>query len=95
MNEKFLHLTRGSMISAWMIIGAGFGVALGILFDSIPLGIGVGLSIGVAVGIGLENVLKGNFKLEGHSRKKQMVLIGTLILVLCLLIMGYIFVVSR
>jgi hypothetical protein len=49
----------GSMIGVGIAIGAGFGVALGLVLDSLGLGIAIGVSLGVAIGAGMEQRRKG------------------------------------
>ena len=50
---------RGSTIAIWILIGAGFGVALGLAFFNLALGIAIGVSIGVAIGIAMDHRCKG------------------------------------
>ena len=45
---------KGYWISMGMSIGAGFGVALGLVFDNLALGIAFGAGFGVAIGAVLE-----------------------------------------
>jgi hypothetical protein len=45
---------KGYWISMGMSIGAGFGVALGLVFDNLALGIALGAGFGVAIGAVLE-----------------------------------------
>lgn len=45
---------KGYWISLGMSIGAGFGVALGLVFDNLALGIAIGAGFGVAIGAALE-----------------------------------------
>jgi hypothetical protein len=42
------------MIAAGIPVGAGFGVALGLVFDNLALGIAIGTAIGVALGAAME-----------------------------------------
>jgi len=46
--------SKGYWISIGMSIGAGFGVALGLVFDNLALGIALGAGFGVAIGAALE-----------------------------------------
>lgn len=48
-----LH-SQGYWISIGMSIGAGFGVALGLVFGNLALGIALGAGFGVAIGAALE-----------------------------------------
>ena len=43
----------GNMIALGLTIGAGLGVALGLVFDNLALGIAIGAGMGMAVGAGL------------------------------------------
>ncbi|MCL7454319.1 MAG: hypothetical protein M8467_14865 [Anaerolineae bacterium] len=43
----------GNMVAVGLAIGAGFGVALGLVFDNLALGIAIGAGMGMAVGAGL------------------------------------------
>jgi hypothetical protein len=45
---------KGYWISMSMSIGAGFGVALGLVFDNLALGIALGAGFGMAIGAALE-----------------------------------------
>lgn len=79
---------QGSFIGLWIAIGAGFGVALGILFDSIPLGIAIGGSIGVAIGAALENTTIRNRSSEDPREERlQMQMIGIGLLLLGLMVL--------
>jgi hypothetical protein len=49
----------GRMIGVGIAIGAGFGVALGLVLDSLGLGIAIGVSLGVAIGAGMEQRRRG------------------------------------
>jgi hypothetical protein len=42
------------MIGAWIAIGAGAGVALGLILDNLALGIAIGAAIGTAIGASVE-----------------------------------------
>ena len=44
-------------IGLWLVIGAGIGTTLGIIFDNLPLGIGLGTALGLVFGaaISLKN----------------------------------------
>ena len=52
-DERGRH-PRGYWVSAGMSIGAGLGVALGLVFDQLALGIAIGAGIGVAIGSSME-----------------------------------------
>jgi len=45
---------QGYWISIGISIGAGFGVAVGLVFDNLALGIAMGAGMGVAIGAALE-----------------------------------------
>jgi hypothetical protein len=40
----------GAALPAWIAIGAGIGVALGVAMDNMPLWLAVGIGLGVAIG---------------------------------------------
>jgi hypothetical protein len=40
-------------ISDWLVIGAGIGTSLGIIFHNLPLGIGLGAALGLVFGAAL------------------------------------------
>ena len=40
-------------ISDWFIIGAGIGIAFGIIFDNLPIGISIGAALGLIFGAAL------------------------------------------
>jgi hypothetical protein len=42
-----------NMIAVGLAIGAGAGVALGLVFDNLALGIAIGAGMGMAIGAGL------------------------------------------
>lgn len=52
-DDQELH-PRGYWISLGISIGAGFGVAMGLVFDNLALGIAMGAGFGVAIGSALE-----------------------------------------
>jgi hypothetical protein len=54
---------QGYWISTGMSIGAGFGVALGLVFDNLALGIAIGAGFGVAIGAALEQRNKDKIRL--------------------------------
>ncbi len=37
-------------IGDWLVIGAGIGVAFGIIFDNLPIGISIGAALGLVFG---------------------------------------------
>jgi hypothetical protein len=43
----------GNMVALGLAIGAGAGVALGLVFDNLALGIAIGAGMGMAIGAGL------------------------------------------
>lgn len=54
---------QGHWISMGISIGAGFGVALGLVFDNLALGIALGAGFGVAIGTALEQRNKNETRL--------------------------------
>lgn len=53
---------KGYWISMGMSVGAGFGVALGLVFDNLALGIALGAGFGVAIGAALEQRIKDKIR---------------------------------
>jgi hypothetical protein len=53
---------QGYWISVGMSIGAGFGVALGLVFDNLALGIAIGAGFGIAIGSALEQKNKDKMR---------------------------------
>jgi hypothetical protein len=43
----------GNMVAMGLVIGAGGGVALGLVFHNLALGIAIGAGMGMAIGAGL------------------------------------------
>jgi len=37
-------------INDWFVIGAGLGIAFGIIFDNLPIGISIGAALGLVFG---------------------------------------------
>lgn len=60
-SEQGRHPT-GYWIGTGMSLGAGFGVALGIVFDNFALGIAIGAGLGSAIGAALEQSHKGEVR---------------------------------
>ena len=81
-NNQELH-PRGYWISLGISIGAGFGVALGLVFDNLALGIAMGAGFGVAIGSALEQKNKDQIRppTEQEQRmQKWSVVLGLLML---------------
>lgn len=78
---------KGYWISIGMSIGAGFGVALGLVFDNLALGIALGAGFGVAIGAALEQRNKDELRpLTGQEIKLQRWGLGIGLLVLLLVV---------
>jgi len=76
---------QGYWIGIGMIIGAGLGVAMGIVFDNLTIGIAMGTGVGVAIGATLEQRNKDNIRpLSEQEAKFQKwgMAIGLIILLL-------------
>ncbi len=48
---------KNDPISEWLVVGAGVGITLGIVFDNLAMGIGMGAALGLVLGaaISLKN----------------------------------------
>ena len=74
---------KGYWISIGISIGAGFGVALGLVFDNLALGIAIGAGVGVSIGAALEQKNKDNVRQPTEQEQKMQkwgVAVGLLIL---------------
>ncbi|MFN2234450.1 MAG: hypothetical protein ACK2U1_09485 [Anaerolineales bacterium] len=74
---------KGYWISIGISIGAGFGVALGLVFDNLALGIAIGAGVGVSIGAALEQKNKDNLRQPTEQEQKMQkwgVAVGLLIL---------------
>lgn len=82
--DQELH-PRGYWISIGISIGAGFGVALGLVFDNLALGIAMGAGFGVAIGSALEQKNKDQIRPPTEPEQKMQkwgVALGLLMLLL-------------
>ena len=68
-DDQELH-PRGYWVSLGISIGAGFGVALGLVFDNLALGIAMGAGFGVAIGSVLEQKNKDQIRLPTEQEQK-------------------------
>ena len=78
-------LRLGNMVATGMAIGAGFGVALGLVLDNLALGIAIGVGMGMAVGAALGG--RGMVSADGEGAPSRVWLaalvgIGLLILLI-------------
>ena len=74
---------QGYWISIGISIGAGFGVALGLVLDNLALGIAIGAGFGVAIGSALEQKNKDKLRPLTEQEKKIQkwgVVLGLLVL---------------
>ena len=94
-DDQELH-PRGYWISLGISIGAGFGVALGLVFDNLALGIAMGAGFGVAIGSALEQKNKDQIRPPTEQEQKMQkwgVVLGLLMLIVfaglftCILVM--------
>ena len=86
---------KGYWISLGISIGAGFGVALGLVFDNLALGIALGAGLGVAIGAVLEQRNKDELRpLTEQEIKLQRWGLGIGLLML-LLVVGIFLVIRR
>jgi len=67
--EGELH-PQGYWISMGISIGAGFGVALGLVLDNLALGIAIGAGFGVAIGAAWEQQNKDKLRPITEQEKK-------------------------
>ena len=75
---------KGYWISTGISIGAGFGVALGLVFDNLALGIAMGAGFGIAIGSALEQQNKDKLRplSEPEKRLQRWGLIAGLLMLL-------------
>ena len=81
-SDEELH-PRGYWVSLGISIGAGFGVALGLVFDNLALGIAMGAGFGVAIGSALEQKNKDQIRPPTEQEQKMQkwgVVLGLLML---------------
>jgi heme/copper-type cytochrome/quinol oxidase subunit 2 len=74
---------RGYWVSLGISIGAGFGVAMGLVFDNLALGIAMGAGFGVAIGSALEQKNKDQIRPPTEQEQKMQkwgVVLGLLML---------------
>jgi hypothetical protein len=62
---------QGYWIGIGISIGAGFGVALGLVLDNLGLGIAIGAGMGVAIGAALEQQNKDKIRPFNEQEKKM------------------------
>ena len=75
---------QGYWMGIGMIMGTGFGVALGTAFDNLALGIAMGSGMGVAIGAALEQRNKDKIRPLTEQEKKMQkwgVALGVLLLI--------------
>jgi hypothetical protein len=76
---------EGYWTSLGISIGAGFGVALGLVFDNLALGMAMGAGFGVAIGAALERRNKENLRpLTAQELKGRKWAVGLGLVVLAL-----------
>lgn len=75
------------MVGVAIPIGAGFGVALGLVLDNLALGIAIGAAMGVAIGAALEQNRRGTAAETRAAGRRQLrfLAVGGLALLLGLL----------
>jgi len=74
---------QGYWISAGISIGAGFGVALGLVLDNLALGIAIGAGAGVAIGAAYEQKKSNKLRplnVQEKTMQKWGVALGLLVL---------------
>lgn len=71
-----------------MVMGTGFGVALGTVFDNLAIGIALGAGMGVAIGAALEQQNKDKLRPFNEQEKKMQKWGVTLGVFLLLIFMG-------
>jgi len=83
---------QGYWISIGMSIGAGFGVALGLVFDNLAIGIAVGTGFGLTIGSALEQRNKDKTRpLTEKERRLQIWGLGLGLLVLFVVVGLFVF----
>lgn len=76
---------QGYWIGIGISMGAGFGVALGLVFDNLALGIAMGVGFGVAIGTALEKKNKDRVRSPTEQEMKMLrwgVTLGLLMLLI-------------
>ena len=94
-DDQELH-PRGYWVSLGISIGAGFGVALGLVFDNLALGIAMGAGFGVAIGSALEQKNKDQIRPPTEQEQKMQkwgVALGLLLLLVFVGIFTFILVI--
>ena len=89
---------KGYWISIGISIGAGFGVALGLVFDNLALGIAIGAGVGVSIGAALEQKNKDNLRQPTEQEQKIQkwgVAVGLLILLVSVGLFVILFLLNR
>lgn len=81
---------QGYWIGIGISIGAGFGVAMGLVFDNLALGIAMGTGAGVAIGAVLEQKNKDKLR-PLNEQEKTMQKWGVILGLLMLLIFAGVF----
>ena len=61
---------QGYWIGIGMVMGTGFGVALGTVFDNLAIGIALGAGMGLAIGAALEQQNKDKLRPLTEQEKK-------------------------
>ena len=69
-DNQELH-PRGYWVSLGISIGAGFGVAMGLVFDNLALGIAMGAGFGVAIGSALEQKNRDQIRSPTEQEQKM------------------------
>ena len=89
---------QGYWIGIGMIIGAGFGVAMGTVFDNLAIGIAMGSGMGVAIGAALEQQNKDKLRPLTEQEKKMQkwgVTLGLLMLLVFIGLFAFLFIQAR
>jgi hypothetical protein len=72
-------------IGAGLVIGAGFGVALGVALGNLPLGIAIGTGFGLSLGVSIGSGLNGRGESPASSVREKgafaLITIGLILLV--------------
>ena len=85
---------QGYWIGIGMVMGTGFGVALGTVFDNLAIGIALGAGMGLAIGAALEQQNKDKLRpLTEHEKKIQKwgVALGLLMLLIFVGLFAFLF----
>jgi hypothetical protein len=72
-----------AFIGTWIAIGAGFGIALGLVFDNLALGLAIGSAVGASIGAAVYGISQDQSNTppaNGWARLIALFILGVLVL---------------